>query len=409
MLKYKTLKELLFNPYVVCGVCFFIVLIIMTLNVELSALQLSIAIVFIGMVWLFAIAVKKNNQMLSDKENKHMNQLIQSELAMCFDNLNQIFKAKNKPMLESLEQIESVISDASMKLSKSFNNLIDNSNRQNEITVKIMDELRNEINLDEANSDKINSNEMKFDKFVSETSIVLRGYVDLTVKVSDKGVSAAHKMQDMLDEMEGMFSLLDEVKYLADQTGLLALNASIEAARAGDLGRGFAVVADEVRELAKKSASLNEQIHKHVILSRETLDDANVIVGEIASLDMNQAIQSKKNLDDMMKELDAVNRFVSESMCMSSSIVKGIQMDVGNAVTALQYEDMAVQLVSYIGAELNDFSGVVNVIKSEQNESDALAVLIKINEELQQKIQAGLESHRAVLSSSMEEGDVELF
>jgi len=169
------------------------------------------------------------------------------------------------------------------------------------------------------------------------------------------------------------------------------------------------VVADEVRALAKKSASLNEQIHKHVILSRETLDDANIIVGEIASLDMHQAIKSKRNLDDMMRELDAVNRFVSESMSASSSIVKEIQMDVGNAVTALQYEDMAVQLVAYVESELNDFSALLNSIKLQNNEQDTLAILVEINEKLQQKIQVGLASHRAVLSSSMEEGDVELF
>jgi len=404
MLNYKTLKKSFFNPYVIAGACFVLVVVIMTFNLELSALQLSMVIISISVLWLFVIVITKKNKVLNDKENKHTYQLIQSELTLCFENLNQVLDVKNKPMLESLEQIKSVISDASVKLAKSFNSLTDNSNRQNEITVKIMDELRNEIK-----SDEMKPEEMKFDKFVNETGNVLRGYVDLTVKVSDKGVSAAHKMQDMLEQMESMFSLLDEVKYLADQTGLLALNASIEAARAGDLGRGFAVVADEVRALAKKSASLNEQIHKHVILTRETLDDANFIVGEIASLDMNQAIQSKKNLDAMMKELDGVNHFVSESMSISSGIVKEIQMDVGNAVTALQYEDMAVQLVAYIELEIKDFSAVLNSIKPEQSEQDTLAALVKINEKLQQKIQLGLESNRAVLSSSMEEGDVELF
>ncbi|VAW59422.1 Methyl-accepting chemotaxis protein [hydrothermal vent metagenome] len=398
------LKKLFFNPYVICSVCVLLVVMIMILNVELSALKLSAAVVLISVLWLFVVVITKKNKALNNEENKNTHKLIQSELALCFENLSQVLDAKNKPMLESLAQVESVISDASVKLTKSFNNLTNNSNRQNDITVKIMNELSNEIN-----SEEIKTEEMKFDKFVSETSSVLRGYVDLTVKVSDKGVSAAHKMQDMLEEMEEMFSLLDEVKYLADQTGLLALNASIEAARAGELGRGFAVVADEVRALAKKSASLNEQIHKHVILSRETLDDANIIVGEIASLDMHQAIKSKRNLDDMMRELDAVNRFVSESMSASSSIVKEIQMDVGNAVTALQYEDMAVQLVAYVESELNDFSALLNSIKLQNNEQDTLAILVEINEKLQQKIQVGLASHRAVLSSSMEEGDVELF
>jgi methyl-accepting chemotaxis protein len=404
MFNYKALNNIVFNPYVVCVFCIALVITIMIFNVELSALSLSYAVVSMGGVWLILTVIIKKNQVLNVNENKHTYKQIQSEILMCFENLSMVLNVKNKPILESLEQVESVISDASLKLAKSFKNLTDNSNRQNDITVEIMNELRNEIK-----SDVLKSDEMKFDKLVNETNSVLRGYVDLTIKISDKGVSAAHKMQDMLEQMEAMFALLDEVKYMADQTGLLALNASIEAARAGELGRGFAVVADEVRALAKKSANLNEQIHKHVILSRETLEDANSIVGEIASLDMNQALQSKKNLDDMMKELDAVNHFISESMSVSSGIVNEIQLDVGNAVTALQYEDMAVQLLAFVGSELNDFSAVLNSIKPEQDDHNTLAVLVKINEKLQQKIQLGLESHRAVLSSSMEEGDVELF
>jgi len=196
------LKKLFFNPYVICSVCVLLVVMIMILNVELSALKLSAAVVLISVLWLFVVVITKKNKALNNEENKNTHKLIQSELALCFENLSQVLDAKNKPMLESLAQVESVISDASVKLTKSFNNLTNNSNRQNDITVKIMNELSNEIN-----SEEIKTEEMKFDKFVSETSSVLRGYVDLTVKVSDKGVSAAHKMQDMLEEMEEMFSL----------------------------------------------------------------------------------------------------------------------------------------------------------------------------------------------------------
>lgn len=206
-----------------------------------------------------------------------------------------------------------------------------------------------------------------------------------------------------------MFDLLDEVKYIADQTGMLALNASIEAARAGEYGRGFSVVANEVRNLADKSVKLNQQIHDNVTSSRMTLNETNNIVGQIASLEMTSALDAKDNLDNMIIELAQVSRFVANSLKSSSAITSAIQTDVGKAVMALQYDDMATQLVAHVKLWLTSLRDGMDSAQPLLAQGDVTAILQKVNSVLQKQIDEKPASRRAVSQASVDEGDIDLF
>jgi len=84
------------------------------------------------------------------------------------------------------------------------------------------------------------------------------------VELNDVTSSSANDVSELSSQVEGIYGILQTIQGIAEQTNLLALNAAIEAARAGEQGRGFAVVADEVRNLAGKTQQSTEEIHNMI-------------------------------------------------------------------------------------------------------------------------------------------------
>lgn len=177
----------------------------------------------------------------------------------------------------------------------------------------------------------------------------------LTQDMSDVATSA-NEMEGQLTEINGMLATIDSV---AEQTNLLALNAAIEAARAGEQGRGFAVVADEVRSLAQSSKQTSDRISE---LLTGLGDVSQVMIGSIrktvASADetYERSLETENlatSLNEQAANVETVTTSVAAAAEQQSTVTQEMASDAVKVADAASAEVDAVREMHSISSDLD--------------------------------------------------------
>lgn len=174
------------------------------------------------------------------------------------------------------------------------------------------------------------------------------------IEISNNIGHTAENMEKLVETAGRLNGLLDQIEMVASRTSLMALNASIEAARAGDAGLGFAVVAKEVGKLATQCRQAAEQTRELTVAITSESKSLYKGLNESAELSRCHVIQGQRDLTTLMESISDFGMANQETISEVSRRSKEISNSLGRVVTAFQFQDMLRQRLEHVAAPLLD-------------------------------------------------------
>ncbi|RIJ07476.1 methyl-accepting chemotaxis protein [Pseudomonas sp. 91RF] len=157
-------------------------------------------------------------------------------------------------------------------------------------------------------------------------------------QLADSATSASSSIESLSAEIQNIGTVLEVIKSVAEQTNLLALNAAIEAARAGEQGRGFAVVADEVRALARRTQQSTEEIERLVSALRSAAHSSVQQIqssGELVKMAVSDALQTESALGSIAAAVSLIQQ-MNQQIAAAAEEQSSVAEEINRSVTSIR-------------------------------------------------------------------------
>jgi methyl-accepting chemotaxis protein len=304
---------------------------------------------------------------------KRLEKKSNDELGDVVDSFNEFVEKLHhsiSDVVSSIQPLTSLSSDLGALTSDTLT-ITGNQNRATEEVSLVVEEMVSSVQAVSSHASSASEAANDADKAAKDGREIVNKTVESINGLAREVERAGEVIRKLESDTENVGTILDVIKGIAEQTNLLALNAAIEAARAGEQGRGFAVVADEVRTLASRTQDSTQEIQKVIEELQTAARSAVEVMGQSkqrAQTSVEQAAQTGESLTAITERVEAINQMNMQIVTAAEEQERAAYSIKENVIGIKDTSESAMQSIQKVevaSASLVDISSNLQAITGE--------------------------------------------